>query len=492
MPAPLTTFPGRGPRVLAPGRRRRGRLFANETRQLLRLAGPIVVSQLGNIAMNLTDTLMVAPLGPEALAAAAVGFAVHVTAIMVCTGTLMGMSPLVSQAFGAGDRDECRRILVNGLWLGLVLALPVTAVSLNGPWVAGLLGQEPAVGELAGGFLLSLAPGIVATMLYFACRQYLDAIGLTWPAMVLTFLGVAVNIVGNTILIWGVEGVVPPLGVVGAGLSTSIVRWAMVLGMVVFFLRRPDLSPVGRVSLRPAWARVRRVLGVGAPVGAQMGAEVGIFSLAAVMMGWLGAVQLAAHQVAINVASATFMVGVGVSLAGSIRVGQHIGARNPRAVHRAATATYLLSLGFMGVCALAFLVFPETLIGLYTSDPEIIRYGTGLLFMAALFQIFDGAQATGLAVLRGAADTRVPMLITLLGYWVVGLPAAYLLGFRTEMEHVGIWAGLSLALAVVGVLLAWRARLVLWRRPLVPAAQAPAPPHAGEAGEGGYPVLAGD
>lgn len=451
-----------------PGRRRRGLLFLNELRALLKLAGPLIVSQLGGIAMNTTDTIMVAPLGARSLAAVGVANAVHFTTLMLCMGTLMGMSPLVSQAFGAGQRDECRRVYVNGLWLAVLLAVPVTAVSVLGRPIAAALGQDPRVAALAGEYLMALAPGVLAAALFMASRQYLDAMGLTWAAMIMTFIGVAVNVVGNTVLIWGVEGVVPAMGVAGAGMSTSLVRWAMLIAMAVFVARRSDLRPWGRVSLRPRLARMWRIVTIGMPIGLQTAFEGGIFALAALMMGWLGPVQLAAHQVTINLASATFMVAMGASLAGSIRVGQHVGARNPRAVHRAAVGTYLLSLGFMGLCALLFLAAPGFLVGLYTSDPQIVRYGASLLFMAALFQVFDGAQVTGLAVLRGAGDTRVPMLINLLGYWAVGLPIAYLLGFRTPMEHMGIWTGLVVSLALVGAALAWRVRLVLWNRPLVP------------------------
>jgi MATE family multidrug resistance protein len=456
----------------APGRRRRGVLFRNELKALLALAGPIIVSQLGGIAMTTTDTIMVAGLGPGALAAAGIGTAIHVVALMFALGTLMGLGPLVSQAFGAGNRVECRRLLVQGLWLGALLSVPLTLASLYGGHIARLLRQDPQVAELAGGFLAALAPGILPTLLFAAIRQYLDSMSLPRVAMIITFVGVAVNVVGNVALIHGVPGVVPPLGVVGSGISTSVVRWTMLLVLGTWLLARSDLSPVGAVALRASAARMKRILAVGVPIGAQMTAEVGIFAFAAVMMGWLGPVQLAAHQVTINMASATFMVAVGASLAGSIRVGQHVGARNPRAVHRAALGTYLVCVLFMGACALAFLALPRFLIGLYTDDPGILRYGTALLFLAALFQLFDGAQVAGLQVLRGAADTRVPMLITILGYWVVGLPVAYWLGFHTPLAHVGIWAGLSVSLAVVALLLAWRVRLVLWKRP-VPARAAP-------------------
>jgi len=468
------------------GRRRRARLFAHELRELVRLAVPIIVSQLGGTAIAITDTIMVAPLGPRALAAAGLANAVHVTALMACSGIVMGMGPLVSQAYGAGERTECRRVLVQGVWLAALLAIVPTAVSLAGRPAALLLGQPPDVAGTAGAFLVALAPGVLAAMLFTAFRQYLDSMGITRVAMVITFLGVAVNAVGNHLLIHGVEGVVPPLGVVGSGISTSVVRWTMLAAMVGYVAARRDLTPFGRVSLRPALAYLRRIAAIGAPIGAQYAAEVGIFALAAVMMGWLGPVQLAAHQVVINLASATFMVAFGVSLAGSIRVGHHVGARSPRSVHRAVAGTYLLSLSFMGLCALLFLTLPETLIGLYSRDPGIVRFGTGLLFMAALFQLFDGAQVAGLALLRGAADTRVPMLLAIVGYWAVGLPIAYYLGFRTPMGHTGIWAGLVVSLGVVALLLVWRVRRVLWERPLVRAAPA-VPDPAGPVD----PVLAG-
>jgi MATE family multidrug resistance protein len=441
---------------------RRTRLFLHELRALTLVAGPIMASQLGGIAMNTTDTIMVGPLGATALAAAGLASAVQFTLIVMCNGVVMGMLPLVSQAFGAGDRGECRRVLVQGLWVAGALAIPATLVSLSGRRLALLLGQAPEVAVLAGDYLTALSAGVLPLMLFMAFRQYLEGMGVTRAAMWMTLAGVLLNIAANHALIWGVPGVVRPLGVVGSGVATSAVRWAMLLGMVAYVLRDPALHPFRRVSLRPVAERVKRILGLGVPVGAQLGAEVGIFALSAVMMGWLGPVQLAAHQVTINVASTTYMVPLGASLAGSIRVGQHVGAGNARAVHRAALATYVVALAFMGCCALFFVAVPEAIIGLYTRDAEIVRIGSTLLLLAALFQLFDGAQAAGICVLRGAGDTRIPMWITMIGYWGVGFPVAYLLGFRTPMAHAGIWMGLTVSLAVVALLMALRVRQVLW------------------------------
>ncbi|HEX9937857.1 MAG TPA: MATE family efflux transporter [Longimicrobium sp.] len=457
-------------RARPPGRARRLRLQLHEVRTLLKLAGPIIVSQLGGVAMHTTDTIMVAPLGPEALAAAGLGNGVHLALLVTLSGMLMGMTPMVSQAWGAGDRAECRRVAVNGLWLALVLAVPITVISLTGRSLALALGQAPRVAELAGQFMVALAPGVLPLMLFMALRQYLDGMGRTRVAMTIMFVGVVVNAIGNRVLIFGVPGWIEPMGVAGSGLATSLVRWSILLVMAGYVAFHPELSPFRGTRLRPVLARITRIVGIGAPIGAQIGAEVGTFSFAAVMMGWLGPVQLAAHQVVISIASATFMVSVGASAAGTIRVGHHLGGGRIRGVHRAAIATYVVSLGFMSLCALVFLLLPRQLVHLYTADSGIMAYATGLMLMAALFQVFDGAQVTGLSVLRGAADTRVPMWITLVGYWAIGIPVAYWLGFHTALRHVGIWTGLTVSLAVVALLLLWRVRRVLWDRPLAPVA----------------------
>ncbi len=440
------------------------RLFLHELRALLRIAGPLVVSQLGGIAMNTTDTVMLARLGPTALAAAGLATSVQMALVVTCNGVLMGMIPLVSRAFGGGDRGECQRVLVQGVWLALALAVPATALSLSGRSLALLLGQDAAVAEAAGRYLQALAAGVLPMLLFMALRQYLEGMGVSRPAMWMTFVGIAVNALGNWALIWGVPGVVPPLGVVGSGVATSAVRWAMLVGMVAYVVRVPELHPFRGVSLRPHRERLRRIVGLGLPTGAQLGAEVGVFATAAVMMGWLGPVALAAHQVTINAAATTYMVPLGASIAGSVRVGQHAGAGSPRGMRRAALATYLVALAFMAVCALVFVAAPRAVIGLYTADARIASVGVTLLFMAALFQLFDGAQVAGICVLRGAADTRVPMYMTLAGYWGVGFPVAYLLGFHTPLAHVGVWAGLVASLAVVAVMMAVRVRRVLWRR----------------------------
>jgi MATE family multidrug resistance protein len=439
-------------------------LFLHELRALLAIAGPIVVSQLGQVGMNTLDTLMVGPLGATALASAGLGSSLHMAFLIFFSGTVLGMGPLVSQAFGAGDREACRRALVQGLWLALALSAPMTWISLEGRSLSLALGQDAAVAELVGGYMGALAWGVAPALLFMALRQYLEGMGRPGPAMVATLGGLVVNGVANYALIYGVGEWIPALGVVGSGWATTLVRWAMLVGLLAYVLAVPGLHPFRGVQWRPRPDLLRRITGIGLPIGAQLGFEVSLFSFAAVMMGWFGALELGAHQVTINIAATTFMVGLGASLAGAIRVGQHVGAGRRRGAHRATLATYTVVVGFMGLCALLFLSVPGALIGLYTRDPEILRLGSSLLLMAALFQIFDGGQVAGLCALRGAADTRVPMLVTALGYWLVGIPAAYLLGFHTALGPQGVWLGLCLALATVSVLLALRVRRVLWGR----------------------------
>jgi MATE family, multidrug efflux pump len=440
--------------------------FRVELLRLLRLAGPIIVSQLGQVGMNTADTVMVGPLGPVPLAAAGLGSALHWLMTVVCMGTLVGTSPLVSQAWGAKNPERTRRVLVQGLWLAFFLAVPVTLASLFGRQFANLVGQDPDVSALTGGYLTALAAGIVPFFLFMAIRQYLEAMGYVRAPMVITFLGLAINIVANRVLIYGVGNVVPALGVVGSGWATTLVRWSMLLALGVYLFRHPRLRIHADERLAPDPALQRQILRVGLPVGGQFGLEMGLFSFAAIMMGWLGPLELAAHQVTINIASTTFMVALGVSMAGSIRVGQHIGARRPRRMRRATLGTYLLSVGFMGMCALLFVIAPRALIGLYTREPAIVDLGARLLLVAAAFQMFDGAQVSGVSALRGAGDTRWPAAIAALGYWGIGVPVALVLGFVFDLGPVGVWIGLTAGLFVAGTLLAVRARRVLWHTPL--------------------------
>ena len=440
-----------------------------ELKRLLAIALPIIVSQLGQVGMSTADTIMVGPLGPTALAAIGVGAAIHFTAAMLCIGVVMGMGPLVSQAFGADERDQCARVFMQGLWVALLVSVPFIIFSLLGGPIAEALGQAPDVAMLAGDYNNALAWGIFPFIAFVAFRQYLEGMGRSTPPMVITFIALGVNIVANRVFIYGFGDSIPAMGAVGTGHATSLTRWAMLLGILFYVVRHRELNPFLYARLNIVPRLLRRIVVIGTPIGTQMGLEVSLFAFAAVMMGWFGAIELASHQVTINIASTTFMVALGASMAGSVRVGHHVGAGRPRMARRAALCTYMLSVGFMACCALLFIMAPHALIGLYTEDANIIRLGSVLLLVAAAFQVFDGAQVAGMAILRGAADTRAPMIIAGLGYWVIGMPTAYLLGFHTRFGAAGVWIGLSLALGVVAVLLVARVRRVVWKSALARA-----------------------
>lgn len=433
---------------------------------MLLLAGPIIASQLGQVGMNTADTIQVGPLGAGALAAAGIGSAIHMFALFVGAGVLVGMNPLVSQAFGAGRLEECRSIARQGLLLAIALSIPIALAMLFGREIALFFGQRDDVATLAGQYMVALAPGVLPVMLFLGLRQYLEAMGHAAPSMVVSLAGLVLNVLLNSVLIYG-WGPVPALGVVGSGWATTIVRWFMFAGLLGYSVSRRGFNLFRGVTPRP-WTpdriRIARIFRVGLPIGLSFGLEIGLFAFAAVMMGWFGPVEIAAHQVTINIAATTFMVALGTSMAGSIRVGQTIGAGDIRRTRHAIVATYLLAVGFMASCAVVFLIAPEWLIGLYTHDPAILEVGRRLLLVAAAFQVFDGAQVAGISVLRGAGDTTVPMLLAAAGYWGVGMVCALVLGFATRLGPVGVWIGLCAGLAAVAVALALRARTSLWRR----------------------------
>lgn len=439
--------------------------FRRETGGLFRLAGPLVVSHLAIIGMTTVDTLMVAPLGAVPLASMAAAVAIHVFLIMVGSGVVLGMTPLISQAEGASDRPEARRVLIQGLWLAAALSVPLVALSLLGTPLARALGQEPAVARIAGDYLAALAPGIPPLMLFTALRQFIEGLGFTKPSMVMLLGALVLNVLADWALIYGVPALaIPPFGALGSAWATSAVRLALLALMLGYLARHAGLAPFRGVGHRPAPARILTIARIGGPIGGQIGLEVGVFSFAALMMGWFGAAALAAHQITINIAATTFMVALGTSIAGTIRVGQHVGAGRPHRARLAVGSTYLLAVGFMAACAAAFLLFPERLVGLYSADPSVAPVAVTLLLVAAAFQVFDGAQVAGMCVLRGIADTRVPMFIAAVAYWGIGAPVGWAIAFPLGVGPAGIWIGLSIGLAVAAVALMLRVRHAFWGR----------------------------
>jgi MATE family multidrug resistance protein len=425
------------------------------------LAAPVVIAELGWMVMGMVDTLMVGRLSPEAIGAVGLGSSLFMAVGVFAMGLLLGMDTLVAQAFGGGRLDDCHRWLLHGVVLAVVLALPVTAILLYLGTILDSWGIDPAVRQLTRPYLDVVTVSVLPLLLYFGFRRYLQGMGSVRPVMVTLLLANLANVVMNWTFIYGNLGA-PRLGVAGAAWATVASRLVMAGSLFAVILyrehgRRPGLFEVTR-RIEPAW--MRRLLALGFPASMQLTLEVGVFAAASALAALLTPAALAAHQIALNLAGFTFMVPLGIASAGAVRVGQAIGRRDGHAAARAGWTALLLGGVFMTAAAIVFITLPEQLIGAFTSDADVLATGVTLLAVAAVFQLFDGLQGVGTGVLRGAGDTRTPMLWNLAAHWFIGLPIGYVLAFPLGFGVVGLWCGLSVGLIICGVALI----SVWWRR----------------------------
>ncbi|TVR56795.1 MAG: MATE family efflux transporter [Gemmatimonadales bacterium] len=420
--------------------------------RVVRLAVPVALVQVGMMAMGVVDTIMVGRVSPEDLAAVALGNLYFFTTAVFGMGLLMALDPLVAQAVGAGDETAAAKAVQRGLILSLVLACITSLALVPATPVFQFLQQPLGVIPIAAGYAHWSIPGTLGFFLFVIFRQTLQAMGRVAPLLWTVLAANGLNAFLNWILIWGNLGA-PRLGAVGSAMGSSLARWFMAIALlgVAWPLLRPYLRPLRPGLLNPA--PLLRMVVIGAPIGLQSMLEFGAFALTGIFMGWLGTAPMAAHQVALNLAAFTFMVPLGIAAAGAVRVGQEIGRGEPDAARGAAGASLLLGFAFMSVTALVLLLFPGPLGRIYTEDAAVLAMVTLLIPIAGVFQVFDGLQAVAAGILRGAGDTRVPVLINLAGFWLVGLPLSLLLGFTFGHGPVGIWWGLAAGLAVVAVLL---------------------------------------
>jgi MATE family multidrug resistance protein len=425
----------------------------------VRLAAPIVVVQLGWMAMSVVDTLMVGRVSAEALAAVALGSLYGYGGSVLGMGILLALDPLVAQAVGARDEPAIARALQRGIALALLIGVPATLLGLPAAPVLRLLRQDDAVVPLAASYIWISFLGVVPVYLFFAFRQTLQAMHRLTPVVATMGAANLANVVLNWAFIFGHLGA-PALGVTGAAVATTISRWLMagLLAAAGWRILAPHLRPWHPDSLtwRPLLAMVR----LGLPIGVQMQLEFGAFGIIGLLMGTLGAVPMAGHQVALNLASVTFMVPLGVSSAAAVLVGQAVGRGDPAGARRAAAAALACGVGFMSASAGVMLLVPHALASLYTSQAEVLAMAAVLIPLAGLFQVFDGIQVVSIGILRGVGDTRTPMVVNVLGFWLAGLPVSWWLGLRAGQGPVGLWWGLTMGLIVVALFLLWRVR---WR-----------------------------
>ncbi len=431
-----------------------------EVRPMLNLAVPVVVAEMSWVTMGTVDILMVRALGPSAIGAVGVGSMLFMALAVFGIGVLLGLDTLIAQSFGAGQRDECHRWFVHGLVMSVILTIPLTFVA----WVAiarlDLWGFDLTVLNLTEPYLRIVTWSVWPLLLYTAFRRYLQAMGVVKPTMVILLTANLVNVLANWMLIHGNLGA-PALGVDGAGWATFISRSYLALGLLSVVVWRDARTDYGlrRVSWVIERSRLMQLLWLGLPAAIQVTLEVGVFSAASALAGRLVPVALAAHQITLNMASFTFMIPLGLASAAAVRVGHAVGRRDTFGANQAGWTAVMLGVLCMACASLVFLLIPSQLMGLFTVDLTVVDLGVTLLFVAAIFQIFDGLQGVLTGALRGLGDTRTPMFLNLAGHWAFGLPLGYTICFVLGYGVVGLWIGLSAGLIVVSLLL-----LLVWGR----------------------------
>lgn len=425
-------------------------------KKILKLSYPIIIGQIGIVLMGVADMVMIGQIDATNLAAAGLANSVYFLITILGIGTLTAISPLVAKAKGAGHVNECALLFRQGIWSSIALSVFIGGVlwilTINLDW----FGQDAEVTSLAQSFLHLLNAGTVFMLLFLGAKQFSDGLSITKPSAIITIIGLAINILLNWILIYGHWGF-PALGIAGTGYATSFTRLLMAAAMIGYIVWHPMYKHWLHVKEKSESLHLfKRIFVVGLPSGMQYFFEVGAFASAAIMIGWFGKDQLAAHQIAISLASITYMVATGIAAGGSIAVGDAWGRKHKEDLVRSGRAALIMSVILMGVTALLFALFNHFFVGLYINNDYVGGMAANLLLIAALFQLSDGIQCVSLGVLRGISDTKIPTIITIIAYWVIGIPIGWILAKYFDLTLYGIWFGLSLGLTFSAVMLTIR------------------------------------
>jgi MATE family multidrug resistance protein len=428
------------------------------------LAGPVVISQLGHTLVQTLDTVIIGHYaGTISLAAVSLVHSVFMVVLVIGLGVAYGLTPLIAQENGKSNFKECAELLSNSLWLNVASSIFLFLVVYYGSMFAMQhADQDPQVVETAKPYLLILSLSIIPLMIFQTFKQFAEGLGFTKQAMSITIWGNVLNVIIAVILVKGMFGI-EPMGVKGVGIATLIDRILMMLVMMWYVLRSENF----RVYLHHFsvkfidFSKIAKVVKIGLPVAMQYVFEIGVFAVAALMAGHIGAVEQAAHQTAITLAAMTYMMAGGIASAATIKVGNSFGNKNYKRLQKFAYASYHLVIIFMMFFAVIFTIFNQYLPYLITNDVNVVALAAQLLVIAAIFQLFDGTQVVGLGTLRGMGDVNIPTFITFVAYWIIGLPAAYVLGMHFNLGVNGIWYGLTLGLLTSSVLLYLRFRYVM-------------------------------
>lgn len=433
------------------------RLWRHEVRPTLTLALPIMAGMVSQMLMGLVDTMMVGHVGVVPLAAAAFVSAVAHLPLVFGLGLLSCIAVLTAQAYGARRPAEAGEVLRHGLALSVLMGLLATlALFALYPWLPHL-GQSPEVATASGDYLLLFGGSLLPALIAHGCKQFSDALNRPWVPTLVMLGSVLLNVLLNWILIYGHWGA-PALGLEGAGWATLIARIVLAVVLIGYVWFAPTMRAFHPVRWRTAFdgAQFRRLGKVGWPVGAQHFFEVSAFALGAIMMGWISADAIAAHQIAISCAAMTFMSALGIGAAACIRVGHAYGARQFARTRRIGFSAIAMAAALMSGFGLMFALAGKPIAALFIESPTVITLTAQLLVVAAVFQIADGIQVTALSALRGLADVRGSAVIAVLAYWCVALPVGAALAFRARLGAVGMWIGLAAGLSAAAVALAWR------------------------------------
>lgn len=435
-----------------------------DARSILRLCGPLIINNLATAGMMTADTVMSGQLGAGALAAVAVGASYVTFFHLAGLGVLMALSPTVAHAYGAGRDGDIGGYVRQALWLALLMAcIAVIGLAVAHPLLLAI-GTPAAIADLASRYVAAVAFGMPALFGFLALRFSSEGLGWTRPIIFTAVIALAVNITLNYVLMYGKLGF-PALGAVGCGVATACTQW-LIFGFMILYVRRHPryraYAPLARFE-RPNPRKLREILRLGIPICGSVLAEGALFASAALIMGTFGATVIAAHAIAINYAALMFMVPLSIHSATTIHVGHQIGAGNFERGRRAGWIGVALCVGIMTVSALVLVVARHGIAALYSDDAEVIALAAQLLLFAAIFQVADGLQVGAAGALRGFKDARVPMILNLIAYWVVGFPLAYGFGVVAGFGAAAVWSGLIAGLVVCAIALTLRYRLVSGR-----------------------------
>lgn len=445
--------------------------WRTEVKATLSLGWPIILTNLAQIAIGTTDTLMMGWLGPTELAAGSLGSSMFFAVLILGMGLAMASSPLLAHSRGRARHSvrESRRIVRHGLWLALAFALPFWALLWQAEALLAALGQDPELSRVAAAYVRTMQWSLLPALWVIVLRSFIAALERPRASMVISWMAVVLHVGSNWVLMFGHLGA-PRLGVVGAGISSALSFTFMAAALLVFIHwdRRFRRFHILGYWWRVEWARFKELLHIGAPMAMAMWFEVTGFNAAAFLMGLISTESLAAHAIALQVASVTFMVPLGMAQAATVRVGLAAGAKDAAGMHVAGWTALGLGVGFMATMAAPLLLLPQAIVHLFLdpSRPEnaaIVTLAAGFLSIAGLFQVVDGAQVVGAGVLRGLKDTRVPMLFAGFGYWLISIPLGAALAFWGGLDGRGVWIGLAIGLGVVASLMVGRWH---WRREL--------------------------